>query len=643
MELVGSLNKWYQSRRSRTMNPAIGHCCTQRQWFETIVWEQALRDKTTPEFQDDLLQHTKRAKTLKGEWDNLGVVEMYVSGKDKLGYLNSDSPEPPPTDPFFRQWKTDDSTVKGWLINSIDPALIPNFIRFPTARAIWDAVATTFFYGSDTSQIYDIKRQVSQLKQGGGPIEKYYNDLQGLWHEIDFRRPNPMQCPTDILRYNAIVHEDRVYTFLDGLDDRLDNVRADVMKMDPFPTIEQAYARVRREDMRQSIMLSTPVEVTSGSAMVSQRGKGDQLVLSARGPRPKPGMPIQSEGCSHCGNPKHIAASCFKLHGYPNWWDDFQTKKKKPGSQKGRNGGQASLVTNGLSLIPMEPESADAESLEGNCGFVFANGHGDGHHRWIIDSGATDHMTPESGDLLTSTTPCRDHIYNVNGHSFPVTAARHVSVTPSLSLSHTLLVPSLSNRLLSVGQLTSELNCVVLMYPDFCLFQDILTKEIIGRDTKREGLYFMDEITYGWTYHSRGQLAQEKELWLWHRRLDTDVLTGYKLPDRHNRGKPPNRYSPDVEDCRSRYPIADYVSAKRLSTPLQAFVFTISSVQVPNRVEEAMKDPKWLQAMEAEMETLEKNRTWKLVELPKDKKPVGCRWVFTVKHKADGTIERYKA
>ena len=88
-----------------------------------------------------------------------------------------------------------------------------------------------------------------------------------------------------------------------------------------------------------------------------------------------------------------------------------------------------------------------------------------------------------------------------------------------LSLSHTLLIPSLSNRLLLVGQLTSELNCVVLMYPDFCLFQDILTKEIIGRGTKREGLYFVDEITSGRTYHSRGQLAQEKELWLWHRRL----------------------------------------------------------------------------------------------------------------------------
>ena len=29
--------------------------------------------------------------------------------------------------------------------------------------------------------------------------------------------------------------------------------------------------------------------------------------------------------------------------------------------------------------------------------------------------------------------------------------------------------------------------------------------------------------------------------------------------------------------------------------------------------------------------------------LPKGKKTVGCRWVFIIKHKADGTIERYKA
>ncbi|KAL5825491.1 hypothetical protein ACOSQ3_021554 [Xanthoceras sorbifolium] len=47
--------------------------------------------------------------------------------------------------------------------------------------------------------------------------------------------------------------------------------------------------------------------------------------------------------------------------------------------------------------------------------------------------------------------------------------------------------------------------------------------------------------------------------------------------------------------------------------------------------------------METEMDALEKNKTWDLVDLPEGKKIVGCKWVYTVKYKADGTLERYKA
>lgn len=47
--------------------------------------------------------------------------------------------------------------------------------------------------------------------------------------------------------------------------------------------------------------------------------------------------------------------------------------------------------------------------------------------------------------------------------------------------------------------------------------------------------------------------------------------------------------------------------------------------------------------MRTEMEALEKNKTWELVELRKGKNVVGCKWMFTVKYKADGSLERYKA
>jgi Reverse transcriptase (RNA-dependent DNA polymerase) len=47
--------------------------------------------------------------------------------------------------------------------------------------------------------------------------------------------------------------------------------------------------------------------------------------------------------------------------------------------------------------------------------------------------------------------------------------------------------------------------------------------------------------------------------------------------------------------------------------------------------------------MEEEIRAIEKNSTWKLVSLPKDKKAMGVKWVYKIKRGADGSINRYKA
>ncbi|KAI5317137.1 hypothetical protein L3X38_036844 [Prunus dulcis] len=47
--------------------------------------------------------------------------------------------------------------------------------------------------------------------------------------------------------------------------------------------------------------------------------------------------------------------------------------------------------------------------------------------------------------------------------------------------------------------------------------------------------------------------------------------------------------------------------------------------------------------MNEEMRALQNNGTWELMPLPHGKKIVGCRWIYIVKLKADGSIERYKA
>ncbi|KAB2634436.1 hypothetical protein D8674_038697 [Pyrus ussuriensis x Pyrus communis] len=84
-----------------------------------------------------------------------------------------------------------------------------------------------------------------------------------------------------------------------------------------------------------------------------------------------------------------------------------------------------------------------------------------------------------------------------------------------------------------------------------------------------------------------------------------------------NRGKPPDRYSPDEK---IKYAIAKYVSTHRLSSKYQALVNTMDGIKILTKVEETLRDPRWTEAMK-----------W------------DAKWVFTIKHKADGTIDRYKA
>lgn len=51
----------------------------------------------------------------------------------------------------------------------------------------------------------------------------------------------------------------------------------------------------------------------------------------------------------------------------------------------------------------------------------------------------------------------------------------------------------------------------------------------------------------------------------------------------------------------------------------------------------------WQKAMEDEIDMMQKRKVWQLKPLPKNAKPIGCRWVFTVKRDEKGDIVRYKA
>ncbi|KAM6551619.1 hypothetical protein CsatB_001427 [Cannabis sativa] len=97
-----------------------------------------------------------------------------------------------------------------------------------------------------------------------------------------------------------------------------------------------------------------------------------------------------------------------------------------------------------------------------------------------------------------------------------------------------------------------------------------------------------------------------------------------------------------VRAC-TKHPIRNFVSYKALSPSYQAFVSIIDNILIPQTIQEALTDPRWKEAVENEISALMKNNTWTITILPPGKRSVGCKWVFTVKYKADGSVERFKA
>eukprot|EP00253_Pinus_taeda_P032392 PITA_32392 len=63
----------------------------------------------------------------------------------------------------------------------------------------------------------------------------------------------------------------------------------------------------------------------------------------------------------------------------------------------------------------------------------------------------------------------------------------------------------------------------------------------------------------------------------------------------------------------------------------------------PTSFKEAFSHDEWKEAMQKEHDALIKNDTWKLVDPPLGTKPIGCKWVYKNKYKADGSLDKHKA
>ena len=76
--------------------------------------------------------------------------------------------------------------------------------------------------------------------------------------------------------------------------------------------------------------------------------------------------------------------------------------------------------------------------------------------------------------------------------------------------------------------------------------------------------------------------------------------------------------------------------------PLQALHASLVSPE-PRTYSQAVSIPEWYVTMDNEFQSLLKNETWSLCSLPPNKNVVPCKWIFKLKRRPDGSIERHKA
>ena len=92
--------------------------------------------------------------------------------------------------------------------------------------------------------------------------------------------------------------KERVYDFLAGLNSSLYEVRGCILGLKPLLVIDEVFAEVHREELREQIMLSQqpssfPSEL---AALVSNDARN-------------------KKGSRYCQHPNHTKATCWKLHG----------------------------------------------------------------------------------------------------------------------------------------------------------------------------------------------------------------------------------------------------------------------------------------------------------------------------------------
>ncbi|KAL0436864.1 UNVERIFIED_CONTAM: hypothetical protein Sradi_0394300 [Sesamum radiatum] len=494
-------------------------------------------------------------------WRRSMVIALRA--KMKLGFIDGQYSMPDKTSDSYENWIRMDSMVMSWILNAISKKISKAFLYTKSSRQLWLDLEER--YGeSNGPLVYQLQRAIASIRQGTHTVIEYFNNLTSLWDELDcLKPPKVCTCGLCVCGFTKVTAEEENLTklvqFLMGLDDSYDSIRNQILVMDPFPSVNKAYAMVLRIERQRMINAQTGENVDNVALHTkwndSRSNTGSRGVLqnlNKGGYKGKGLIDKRTQICTNCGKTGHTKDTCFKLHGVPDWYRDMKEQRRgETGPARGFNvvSGEGNINTDGSNnfgetmkqmaeLMKMMRENmSQQDPLQVNfahgedfAGKVISNSSVIDFGSWIVDTGATNHMcafpshfTHRRSSTLTS------FVHLPDGSSQPVKFTGDIPLTDRLKLTNVLYIPTFKYNLISVQKLCASNAISVHFSPLNCWLQDLETKDILAVGRVLGGLYILDKASFNPTYIQRipvpfisskcNMSSTVGDNWLWHQRL----------------------------------------------------------------------------------------------------------------------------
>lgn len=231
--------------------------------------------------------------------------------------------------------------------------------------------------------------------------------------------------------------------------------------------------------------------------------------------------------CNVCDKPYHTRETCWKIHGKPANW------KSKQKGKFNRNPTAHETVVHPFNkeqvdyllklLISNSSSGTPNASLAqtGNNSKALTCRSKSLSVPWIIDSGASDHMT-NCPQFFQTYSPCSgsEKVRIANGSYSSITGKGLVQLSNTISLKFVLHVPKLTCNLLSVSKLSKDSS---FLFESHCEFQEQSWGKMIGSAKLIDGLYYFDnDVSSNKTTQgliSTQSNSTRRQIMLWHLRL----------------------------------------------------------------------------------------------------------------------------